>query len=360
MLRRLLERLLLYIWFGRGPGPAAGRLLLTPLALITAHISRRRRERIRGLPRPPLPVVVLGNLVAGGAGKTPLVIAIARHLNARGWRVGLLASGYRARRSEARLVKADDDARDHGDEPVLLALSTGLPVAAGRFRDEALHQLMHAHPDLTVVLADDGLQHTRLPRSLEVAVFDARGVGNGCLLPAGPLREPLDHLRQMDALMLNDQARTPEGLDPPATFRFRVVPDRFIPLAPGGQALDIQSFRQHCASAARGSLLALAGIAQPARFFQTLQTLGLSPSRFLPLDDHAVIDPTFLAAQPEAIIVMTGKDAVKCRLSADSRCWWLDLSTECDPAFITWLEEQLGRTTAGYSGLPDLQGPARS
>ena len=360
MLRRLLERLLLRIWFGRGPGPAAGRLLLTPLALITAHISRRRRERIRGLPRPPLPVVVLGNLVAGGAGKTPLVIAIARQLNARGWRVGLLASGYRARRSEARLVKADDDARDHGDEPVLLALSTGLPVAAGRFRDEALHRLMRAHPDLTVVLADDGLQHTRLPRSLEVVVFDARGVGNGSLLPAGPLREPLDHMRQMDALMLNDQARSPEGLDPPATFRFRVVPDRFIPLAPGGQALDIQNFRQHCASAARGGLLALAGIAQPDRFFQTLQALGLSPSRYLPLDDHAVIDPTFLAAQPEAIIVMTGKDAVKCRSFADSRCWWLDLSTECDPAFITWLEEQIGRTTAGYSGLPDLQGPARS
>ncbi len=360
MLRRLLERLLLRIWFGRGPGPAAGRLLLTPLAFITERISRRRRERIRGLPHPPLPVVVFGNLVAGGAGKTPLVIAVARVLSARGWRVGLLASGYRARRSEARLVGAHDDAQDHGDEPVLLALSTGLPVAAGRFREKALHRLIDAHPDLTVVLADDGLQHTHLPRSLEVVVFDARGAGNGCLLPAGPLREPLDHVRQMDALMLNDQARIPDGLEPPMTFRFRVVPDRFIPLAPGGPALDIQNFRQHCTSAARGGLLALAGIAQPDRFFKTLQTLGFSPSRYLPLDDHAVIDPTFLAAQPEAIIVMTGKDAVKCRPFADSRCWWLDLSTECDPAFINWLEEQLGRKTAGHSGMPDLQGSARS
>jgi tetraacyldisaccharide 4'-kinase len=354
LLRRLLERLLLRIWFGHGPGPATGRLLLMPLTFITARISRRGRDQIRALPRPPLPVVVIGNLVAGGAGKTPLVIAMARQLSARGWRVGLLASGYRARRSEARLVRADDDAQEHGDEPVLLAFSTGLPVAAGRFRDEALHRLMQAHPDLSVVLADDGLQHTRLPRSLELVVFDTRGVGNGCLLPAGPLREPIDHARQMDALMLNGDAQAPDSLDRLPSFRFRAIPDRFRPVSSATPALDARAFQAQLAARSHGGLLALAGIAQPERFFQALRALGIVPTRYGSLDDHATIDPEFLAAQPEAIIVMTGKDAVKCRSFADSRCWWLDLDTECDPAFINWLEEQLGRSTARHSGLPDL------
>ncbi|MBN9424868.1 MAG: tetraacyldisaccharide 4'-kinase, partial [Burkholderiales bacterium] len=305
------------------------------------------------------PVVVVGNLVAGGAGKTPLLAALAEALSAGGWRVGIIASGYGAARRDARLVGADDDPAEHGDEAVLLAQTTGLPLAAARRRAEALALLIARHPGLQVVLSDDGLQHASLPRSVELAVFDARGAGNGRLLPAGPLREPLEHARRMDALLLNGEAAAP--LPHARCFRFRVEPVRFVPVAaargagagagsgadadavrssadavplhPGAAPIAPQDFAHF---AGKRNVLAVAGTGAPQRFFDTLRALGLAP-RCLALPDHAPLDAATLAAQPEPIIVMTTKDAVKCRGWADDRCWALEVRAVVDPAFIDWL-----------------------
>lgn len=357
MLRRTLERLILHVWYGRGPAACAVSLMLWPLSFITRWVSDRRRDRIRALAPAPVPVIVVGNLVVGGAGKTPLVASLAKALTGRGYQVGILAGGYRAQRRDARAVRADDDAHEQGDEPVLLALTTGLPVAAGRSRREALTLLLNENPGLDLVISDDGLQHAGLVRSLELAVFDTRGVGNGRLLPAGPLRERLDHVRQMDAVILNGEVDIPEPLADLRQFHFSVRPDRFRALSPPFDRLDLQAFLERLERTPGGGLLALAGIAEPERFFASLRAMGIRPTRYLALTDHAPISAEFLAAQTESTIVMTGKDAVKCRPYADSRCWWLDLSAECEPALLTWLEDRLGLTTARHSGLPDLQRP---
>ena len=323
------------MWFSDSPGPAlsALRALLLPLSWLAGRIAERRRARIRALRPPPRPVVVVGNLVTGGAGKTPLAIAIATGLAARGLRCGILASGYRAARSEARLVDARSDPALDGDEPVLLAAATGLPVAAGRRRADALELLRASHPELEVIVSDDGLQHESLARTLEIAVFDARGAGNGRLLPAGPLREPLAHCSDMDAIALNGPAQAP--LAHPRSFRFEVRPTRFVHVAGREPPCEPGAF----ARVLRGrALLAIAGIGEPERFFRTLRGLGLDP-QCVALGDHARIDAQWLGSLQAPVIVMTAKDAVKCRAFADDRCWALEVGALADPALIDWIAE---------------------
>ena len=341
-LRAALERRLLALWFPAAPHaparPAGNGLLaalLAPLAALTSAVARRRRARVtRRLPAARPAVIVIGNLVVGGTGKTPAAIALAGELSRRGWRVAALAGGYRAARSDARLVRAGDDAAEHGDEAVLLAAASGVPVAAGRRRGEALALLEALDPPPEVVVADDGLQHPGLARTLEVAVFDARGAGNGRLLPAGPLREPLAHAAGMDALLLNGEAVPPLAGLP--CFRFRVAPARFRRLR-DGRLLAPDAF---AAMAAGRPVAALAGIAQPARFFDTLRALGLAP-REHPLADHARIAPATLAGIDAPLVVMTSKDAVKCAAIADDRCWTLEVAAAIEPAFYDWIEERL-------------------
>lgn len=342
-LRKRLEDALLRLWFSRAPGlgQRVALALLSPVAALTRRIARRRRARIRKDPNPGNPaVIVIGNLIVGGTGKTPATIAIARELAARGWHTGLIAGGYRATRSDARIVPADGDAATHGDEAVLLAAESGLPVAAGRRRGEALALLTRAHPDLEVVLSDDGLQHPGLPRLLEVAVFDHRGAGNGRLLPAGPLREPLEAAARMDALLLNGGAPSPVA-GPPA-FRFDVVPAGFRKLE-----ADLLSSCDDFRRRTRGRrVAALAGIGAPERFFASLRALSIDIEEH-PLADHARIDRELLAGIDADIVVMTTKDAVKCRRIADDRCWVLEARARVPVEFITWIEEQLrGRTFA--------------
>lgn len=342
-LRGRIERALQALWFParESPGKRIARTLLAPLAHLAARIAVRRRSRIRHLPAHDRPaVVVIGNLVVGGTGKTPATIATALALAARGWKVGLLSGGYRAARQAPRLVGPDADPAADGDEPVLLATETGLPVAAGRRRAEALALLLRARPELDVVVSDDGLQHAALPRSVEVAVFDRRGAGNGRLLPAGPLREPLSGAGRLDALLLNDTDRAP--VDGPPAFVFRVEPVTFRALA-GDRRLAADALVSRVAGS---RVAAVAGIGSPQRFFATLRDLGLRFSEH-PLPDHASIDPTTLAAIDADWILMTTKDAVKCRAFADERCWALETRARIPPAFIAWLEERLrGRPIA--------------
>ncbi|HRO61495.1 MAG TPA: tetraacyldisaccharide 4'-kinase, partial [Burkholderiaceae bacterium] len=247
MIRERLEPALRALWFARSPGAAAAvaGTLLAPLSQLTARVAARQRARILALPRPPVPVVVVGNLVVGGAGKTPLVTAIVAALAERGWTPGIIASGYGANREDARLVGPDDPPETAGDEALLLTQLSERPVAAGRQRAEALAALLAAHPEIDVVVSDDGLQHAALPRTLEIAVFDRRGAGNGRLLPSGPLREPLAHLSTMDAIALNgDEASVPASRSPtPPAFRFHVVPYRFVLVDGLGEPLSPAAFR---------------------------------------------------------------------------------------------------------------------
>lgn len=342
-LRGHVESLVRRLWYARDPGLAlrALRACLAPLSAVTAFVARRNRSRARALAAPRPPLLVVGNLVAGGAGKTPLVAAIATALCARGLRAGIVASGYGATRNDPRLVHAGDDAASAGDEPLLLARATGLPVAAGRDRAAAVARLLAAHPQLDLVVADDGLQHAGLARSVELAVFDERGIGNGRLLPAGPLRAPLAQAATMDALALNGEAPAP--IAHPRQFRFRIEPLRFVAVDGHAAPLGPQAFVRQ----AHGQrLAAVAGIAAPQRFFATLRALGLQP-QCIELGDHATLGRAELAALAASLVVMTAKDAVKCAAWADSRCWALEVQAVPDPALIDWLTETIrGRTPA--------------
>lgn len=369
--RARLESALQSLWFGSsghrvrgGTWHALAATALHPLSAVVASVARRKRARIRALPPPPVPVVIVGNLVVGGAGKTPLVLAIASQLLRRGWNVGILCSGYGARRSDARLVGPDDDPAEHGDEAVLLARESGRPVAAGRERGQALALLLAQHPELQAVISDDGLQRPDLPRTVELAVFDHRGAGNGHLLPAGPLREPLAHLAGMDAVLFNIGDGVPAPVQVPAAlpvFRFTLKPVGFVPVT-GGDTLGVQEFvqRVHSSPAAQG-VAAIAGIGAPQRFFDTLTNLGLRPQREVKPGDHAALDSSILQELTEPFIVMTTKDAVKSRGWADRRCWVLQVQALADPSLFEWLDQTLreasrGSPTARHPGMPGLQG----
>jgi tetraacyldisaccharide 4'-kinase len=319
-------------------------LLLRPLSWIVAHVAEDRRQLIaRGRERPRVPgtppVVVVGNLTVGGTGKTPLLIAMAEALRARGWRVGVIARGHGAQHAgaAAALVGPQSTAESVGDEALLIAQRTDLPVAVGHQRDAALRLLTSAHP-CDVVLSDDGLQHVGLRRDLELAVFDARGAGNGQCLPAGPLREPLAGALLMDALVLNG-ALTAAPVPHSRIFHIDMA-------VAGLRSLDGQ---QHWSAAAfadetRGEpLAAIAGIGAPQRFFDTLAACGIQ-ARPQALADHAQIDPRWLAALPEQRILMTEKDAVKCSgfdVALRRRCVALRIEAVIPTALIDWLEDRL-------------------
>lgn len=351
--RSRLEAALHALWYSRTPSAAQRvlRVALTPLAALTARVATHRRRAIARLATPAVPVVVVGNLVVGGAGKTPLVAALVEALAQRGWHPGVLASGYGARRSDPRMVPPEADALEHGDEPVLLARRTGRPVAAGRDRAAALQRLLAEHPGIDVVVSDDGLQHARLARSVEIAVFDERGVGNGRCLPAGPLRAPLSQAMSVDAIALNGQARAP--LPHPRAFGFRIEPLRFVALDGAAAPVPAHAFARRVG---RDRVVGIAATGAPQRFFATLRTLGID-ARMLALADHAVIDAAALAGLDASYVVMTEKDAVKCAAWADARCWFLEVRAIPEPAFVDWLIETLhGRTPSRDSRMSALQG----
>ena len=275
--------------------------LLAPFALVfgAAALARRLVYRAgwRRAARLPVPVVVVGNLVAGGTGKTPLVLWLAAALGARGFRPVIVSRGYRGANERPREVAPGGEPARFGDEPVLLAERSGVPVWIGRDRAAAARAALAAHPGRDVVICDDGLQHYPLARDFEIAVEDERGCGNGLLLPAGPLRELPS--RPVDATVINGAAaRT-------GTFGMRLEPAGFRRVRDARLAVG--------ADALRGRRLhAVAGIGNPARFFATLESLGLAftPHAF---PDHHPFAPGDLAFPDCDAVLMTEKDAVKCR-----------------------------------------------
>jgi len=353
-LRGRLEAWLQRVWFHQPEATAADRLLAAlaaPLALplsgLVAATARRRRRLIRR--QHPgdgaVPVVVVGNLVAGGAGKTPLSAAIALGLQRAGLRPALLCRGYRSADGAPLLVTRDSDAASVGDEAIVLARDTGLPVASGRDRAAALALLLRTHPDRDVVVSDDGLQHRGLPRRIELVVVDDRGFGNRRCLPAGPLREPADRLASVDAIVATGSHAADEAVrealagtaagEPVQRFRSVLEPRRWHRLD-GGAEWDLETFARLVAGQ---RLAAVAGMARPERFFETLHRLGLAADCHR-LPDHGHIDPAWLAGLAADRILMTGKDAARCRGFAPellARCAWLEVAAVPDPSLLEWL-----------------------
>jgi tetraacyldisaccharide 4'-kinase len=272
----------------------------------------------------------VGNISVGGSGKTPLTIALASEFARRGWRPGIVSRGYRSRESAPRPVRIDDDADEVGDEPLLLA-RTGLPVWIGVDRPAVGRALLAAHPDCNLIIADDGLQHYALARDIEIAVVDAsRGLGNGWPLPAGPLREPAARLEEVDAVVrLGDRA--PSRTVP--EFATTLVGDRFVRVDGVPVTADAAHFRS-------GAVHALAGIGNPARFFAHLGALGIAANCH-PFPDHHRYTAADLALPGATAILMTEKDAVKCKAFADERCWALPVSATVEPALIALVERGL-------------------
>jgi tetraacyldisaccharide 4'-kinase len=291
-------------WLQGGPLSAA----LLPLSwLYRALLALRALAYRLGLwrvERLPVPVIVVGNWIVGGAGKTPTTLAVLEQLRARGLRAGVVSRGYGRDAAGVCVAGPASTARDLGDEPLLIHRRARVPVAVGRDRVAAARALLAAHRDLDVLVSDDGLQHRRLPRALTVLVFDERGLGNGRLLPAGPLRQPSHPPATHQIVVYN--APQP-STDLPGFLAERRLAGA-VPLADwwAGRAADMPAL---LALRGRPGLLACAGLARPQRFFDMLAGLGLDFEP-RPLPDHARLDPL---PWPDnaAGVLLTEKDAVK-------------------------------------------------
>ncbi len=323
-------------WWVTPPTPAAQ--VLRPLAGLYAQVAGIDRRLTR--PQPVgLPVVVVGNLVAGGAGKTPTTIAVVRLLRAFGWHPGVVSRGHGRRGSAVLAVSRDSPAAECGDEPLLIRLRTGVPVMVGSDRVAAARALHKAHPQVDIIVADDGLQHHRLARDLQIIVFDERGAGNRLLLPAGPLREALPERTPTATLVLYNAPQVNTHL---AGWLARRRLTGALLLADWwrGQLPAADSWQ-----ALHGvPLLAAAGMAVPERFFAMLADKGLSIVQRLPLPDHYAFSSLPWPAHT-ADVILTEKDAVKLRpgvapLAANTgtRIWVAPLDFEPEVAFAAALK----------------------
>ncbi|HEY6897045.1 MAG TPA: tetraacyldisaccharide 4'-kinase [Rhodocyclaceae bacterium] len=313
-------------------------LLLYPLSLLFSLLSALRRMLWRsGFWRPvrlPVPVVVVGNIIAGGAGKTPLTLSLARALAAAGRSPGIVSRGYGRSGEGVIPVYPGSDAAEVGDEPLLLSRRSGLPVFVGASRVAAAQALLAAHRGCDVILCDDGLQHYALARDVEVAVLDRRGLMNGWPLPAGPLREPVSRLKRVDALVLNGLEQTPLRGVP--VFAMQLEGARF-------QRLDAPGERCSAADLAGLRLHAVAGIGEPARFFDHLYGLGLSFDAH-PFPDHHAYRAEELAFAGDAILT-TEKDAVKFPASMPLPVWVLPVEARVDAALARLVLEKINGCT---------------
>ena len=329
------------IWSRRG----ALACLLWPISLIYGLITSLRRyfyafgifktRRVRAK------VIVVGNVVAGGAGKTPVVMALVMHLQARGWQVGVVSRGYGRRTGDCREVMENSDADEVGDEPVLVKLTCHAPVFVASKRFDAAAALLASYPQTQIIVCDDGLQHHALHRDLEICVFDDRGIGNGFLLPAGPLREPWP--RPTD-LVLHTGAK--------ATLRqgsSDSLHDGFIARrALAGYALRVDSSSMPMAELRGKPLHAVAAIAQPQTFFNMLRNQGLTLAGTESLPDHFNFKNWISAASAGHTLICTEKDAVKLwRTHRDALA--IPLVVTPQPEFL----EAVDRAIADWRTAPD-------
>lgn len=314
--------------------------LLAPLSLLYALIILLRRACYRaGLLRScrvDVPVVVVGNIAVGGTGKSPLTLALIERLRIAGFRPGVVSRGYGGRAVYPLRVQADTSPALAGDEPVMIVRRSGVPLVVDPVRSRAVRHLL-AQGGCDVVLCDDGLQHYALARDVEIAVIDgARGVGNGLLLPAGPLREPAGRLATVDFVVVNGD----DGMWPGAT-RMQLVPGPWRALGEEGGMLPSPGSRLH----------AVAGIGNPGRFFAALAAQGYDVIPH-PFPDHHVYTAADLAFDDGLPVVMTEKDMVKCRDLPLRNCWYVPVSAALPESFYEALLTRLRavKRTSAHAG----------
>ncbi len=329
------------IWYQSGHPLST---LLLPLSWLYSLVARMRRFAYRSgwLPsyRLPVAVIVIGNLTVGGTGKTPLVLWLTGFLRRRGYSPGIVTRGYGGCSEEwPRMVTASSDPREVGDEAVLLARRSGCPVVAGPDRVAAARKLI-ALGACDIMVTDDGLQHYRLRRDLEILVVDgSRGFGNGRCLPAGPLREPVSRRRHVDFSVCNGGG-CEEG------WEMRLVPEGLVNLRNPELSREVAALSGH-------RVTAVAGIGNPGRFFKLLRGCGLRLDE-RPYPDHHPFSAADAASWPGQPIVMTEKDAVKCEAFAGEDYWYVPVTAQMDPHFEQRLAERLATlaspTSTGGSG----------
>jgi tetraacyldisaccharide 4'-kinase len=344
-----LDQRLQRLWYG----PVWRSLPLWPLALLFRGIVALKavlyRLGLLRVHRLDVPVVVVGNITVGGTGKTPIAAWLARQLSRRGRRVGLVLRGYGGtHRGAPRIVRPGDDARETGDEALLHARRGVHVVVIGADRVAAARQAVIEGAE--VIVCDDGLQHLRLGRDIEIAVVDgARGLGNGCMLPAGPLREPTRRLESVHAVIVTLRgaaaraSRAIPSLRNPLVLEARLQMSQCVNVLTG-ERRDLDSFRT------RPDLHAVAAIGHPAAFFTGLRDAGLQFTAH-ELRDHAVLQPDALPFGSDATVLMTEKDAVKCQLYGRPDWWWVDLDVQVErdaaAMLLASLLERTGLTGAG-------------
>lgn len=371
MNRNLIEKILLRAWMRRG----LLACLLWPLSWLFGLVVNFRFALFvlgyKKSTRLPVSVIVVGNIFVGGTGKTPLVIYLVEQLRLAGWQPGVISRGYRSQNQTRGNVQHDvqhDDQQDQieevsassqaaavGDEPLLIAQRCACPVMVGRDRVASAQALLARHPEVNVIIADDGLQHYALQRDIEIMLFDQRGLGNGWLLPAGPLRESAR--RRRDFTILNVSAQTNQSdqndsaamairkqIVPPteqAAIRMCLVAEQVVALADHSKTLPLAEF---CRQSATLSVTAAAGIGNPQRFFSSLQQAGLRFTALALPDHHSYTADSFAGLQTDLILI-TEKDAVKCRqieaLKNDARIWVLPVSAQLEATFLPRLLETL-------------------
>ena len=322
-IRGAMERVLNHIWYGSSPLA----LLLVPLSWPVRWVVARRRANApaKRSNAAGARVVVVGGLTAGGTGKTPVLIALGQWLIARGCRVGVVSRGYGGELSpEPRWVEAHDSARVVGDEPLLIKQRLGVPVVVCPDRQRAVTDLIEG-VDIDVVLSDDGLQHYAMLRDVEIAVLDAeRGMGNGRLLPAGPLREPVARLRSVDWVLERNSS------DADRRFAYQPVRARHIAT---GRMLPWQE----CVEEWVGQVVAAAtGLGQPGQFFTMLRGSGLRIHECA-VPDHGALSQRDLDALEQDVVLVTAKDAVKLADPVDPRVWVVEIDVDLPPSLLNHL-----------------------
>jgi tetraacyldisaccharide 4'-kinase len=350
--RSSIEEFFSRTWSKRG----AAAWSLQPVSWLFGALSASRRALYRSnilkTQRLPVPVIVVGNIFVGGTGKTPLTIWLVQALRQAGFKPGVISRGYGARGDVPQIVTADSHAKNVGDEPLLIALRTGCPVMVGRDRVAVATALLAQHPDIDVLISDDGLQHYRLARDIEIVLFDTRGFGNGWLLPAGPLREPVSRHRDFTVIngKYDDAAKLPGAIHMQLSgvYAEQLSASGLLPGHAPTRAL--KSFAATVTGFSPAQIVAAAGIGNPARFFNMLRECGIEFEE-MPLPDHYDFSDNPFAGVKADVILITEKDAVKCRqndaLRNDPRLWVVPVTARLDNAFAEKIVEKLrGHSTA--------------
>jgi tetraacyldisaccharide 4'-kinase len=329
IMRAEIEQRLTSSWYGKEPASAWLKGLV-PLYRSASRLDKWWKTKRKCLDLSGTCIIVVGNITVGGSGKSPLVIRLCQVFAQAGLTPGVISRGYGREERGLRLVSPASSPGVVGDEPLLIARRSGVPVIVAANRCEAARALLKQN--INVIISDDGLQHHRLPRSVEICVIDgSRGFGNGHLLPAGPLREPLDRLSTVDHVIVNGEADCiPEGID---AWQMSLIPGLLRSLV-DGQAWRLAQYRG-C------TVNAVAGIGNPGRFFSLLRHTGIKVIEHAFADHHAYSKADFETMDKNLPIVMTEKDAVKCTDLGLKNAWFLSVDALLPPHWEQLLLQQV-------------------